>query len=92
LVGTPWAPAFALLPRRNRQSIDAMASEPHPMTAGLAPATVAASGAGGQLVIDSPRVIDSDTLLAGASQLAILHNQTIYFLRQTRFGKLILTK
>jgi hemin uptake protein HemP len=40
----------------------------------------------------SPRVVDSDTLLAGASQLAILHNQTIYFLRQTRFGKLILTK
>lgn len=42
--------------------------------------------------VDSPRVISSDTLLAGASQLAILHNQTIYFLRQTRFGKLILTK
>jgi hemin uptake protein HemP len=41
---------------------------------------------------DSPRVVNSDTLLAGASQLAILHNQTIYFLRQTRFGKLILTK
>ena len=40
----------------------------------------------------SPRVISSETLLAGASQLAILHNQTIYFLRQTRFGKLILTK
>jgi hemin uptake protein HemP len=41
---------------------------------------------------DSPRVVNSDALLAGASQLAILHNQTIYFLRQTRFGKLILTK
>jgi hemin uptake protein HemP len=40
----------------------------------------------------SPRVVSSDTLLAGASQLAILHKQTIYFLRQTRFGKLILTK
>ena len=40
----------------------------------------------------SPRVVRSETLLAGASQLAILHNQTIYFLRQTRFGKLILTK
>lgn len=41
---------------------------------------------------DSPRVVNSDSLLAGASQLAILHNQTLYFLRQTRFGKLILTK
>jgi hemin uptake protein HemP len=40
----------------------------------------------------SPRVVTSDALLAGASQLAILHKQTIYFLRQTRFGKLILTK
>ena len=41
---------------------------------------------------DSPRVVSSDMLLAGRSQLAILHNETIYFLRQTRFGKLILTK
>ena len=41
---------------------------------------------------NTPRVISSDSLLAGQSQLAILHNQTIYFLRQTRFGKLILTK
>lgn len=40
----------------------------------------------------SPRVVTSDSLLAGAAQLAILHKQTTYFLRQTRFGKLILTK
>lgn len=40
----------------------------------------------------SPRVIDSAVLLDGRSQLAILHNETLYFLRQTRFGKLILTK
>ena len=39
-----------------------------------------------------PRVVSSDTLLAGSSQLAILHNETLYFLRHTRFGKLILTK
>lgn len=39
-----------------------------------------------------PRVVRSDTLLAGAPQLAILHNETLYFLRLTRFGKLILTK
>ena len=41
---------------------------------------------------DSPRVICSDALLAGKSHLAILHKQSVYFLRQTRFGKLILTK
>ena len=40
----------------------------------------------------APRVIDSAALLNGRSQLAILHNETVYFLRQTRFGKLILTK
>jgi hemin uptake protein HemP len=40
----------------------------------------------------SPRVVDSAALLDGRSQLAILHNETLYFLRQTRFGKLILTK
>jgi hemin uptake protein HemP len=40
----------------------------------------------------APRVIDSAALLEGRSQLAILHNETLYFLRQTRFGKLILTK
>jgi len=41
---------------------------------------------------DAPRVVTSDALLCGESQLAILHDQTIYFLRKTRFGKLILTK
>ena len=39
-----------------------------------------------------PRVVCSDELLAGASQLAILHNDKLYFLRETRYGKLILTK
>ena len=39
-----------------------------------------------------PRVVRSDALLAGAPQLAILHNDTLYFLRATRLGKLILTK
>jgi hemin uptake protein HemP len=40
----------------------------------------------------TPRVINSAALMAGQSQLAILHNETLYFLRQTRLGKLILTK
>ena len=39
-----------------------------------------------------PRVVTSESLLGGASQLAILHDRTLYFLRQTRYGKLILTK
>jgi hemin uptake protein HemP len=40
----------------------------------------------------TPRVVTSASLLAGATQLAILHDRTLYFLRQTRYGKLILTK
>ena len=38
------------------------------------------------------RMVTSDALLRGDAQLAILHEQTLYFLRRTRFGKLILTK
>ena len=41
---------------------------------------------------EAPRVVESKALLGGRAQLAILHNKTIYFLRETRFGKLILTK
>ena len=37
-------------------------------------------------------LVSSETLLAGASQLAILHNNAVYYLRQTRLGKLILTE
>jgi hemin uptake protein HemP len=40
----------------------------------------------------SPRTITSEALLRGESQLAILHERTVYFLRRTRLGKLILTK
>ena len=38
------------------------------------------------------RIVSSDTLLSGHGALAIRHKQAIYFLRETRFGKLILTK
>jgi hemin uptake protein HemP len=69
-----------------------MMNDPPPTGPGPLAAKSPVSGADRQPGPDSPRVINSDTLLAGASQLAILHNQTIYFLRQTRFGKLILTK
>lgn len=41
---------------------------------------------------EAARVVESKMLLGGRTQLAILHNKTIYFLRETRFGKLILTK
>lgn len=40
----------------------------------------------------APRAVTSDALLAGASELAIHHGDTVYYLRQTRLGKLILTK
>lgn len=36
--------------------------------------------------------VNSDALLRGKEKLAIRHNNEIYILRQTRFGKLILTK
>src|SRR5262249_39004128 len=49
---------------------------------------LARAGASGQL----PRVVRSDALLAGASQLAILHNDTLYFPSKPRCEKLILTK
>jgi len=53
----------------------------------LRPGEAGPAGAAG-----SPRVVTSDALLRGDSQLAILHEQRLYFLRRTRFGKLILTK
>ena len=48
--------------------------------------------AGPEQVGVTPRVVTSESLLGGATQLAILHDRTLYFLRQTRYGKLILTK
>lgn len=39
-----------------------------------------------------PEVITSQALLKGQSQMAILHNDEVYYLRKTRLGKLILTK
>lgn len=36
--------------------------------------------------------VNSDVLLRGREKLAIRHNNEIYVLRRTRFGKLILTK
>jgi hemin uptake protein HemP len=40
----------------------------------------------------APRMIESDQLMRGASQVAIRHENCVYILRKTRFGKLILTK
>ena len=45
-----------------------------------------------QAAAAAARVVTSDALLRGESQLAILHERTVYFLRRTRLGKLILTK
>jgi hemin uptake protein HemP len=38
------------------------------------------------------RIVDSETLLAGAREIRITHNGESYWLRLTRLGKLILTK
>ena len=58
---------------------------------GRAPA-VEPHAAGPEEAGATPRVVTSESLLGGARQLAILHDRTLYFLRQTRYGKLILTK
>jgi len=42
--------------------------------------------------IGSTRIVSSATLLARQGALAIRHRDSIYYLRETRFGKLILTK
>ena len=55
-------------------------------------ARAAAAAADAVRVEGGPRVVTSESLLGGATQLAILHDRTLYYLRQTRFGKLILTK
>ena len=52
----------------------------------------AAEGTRVTRVQGAPRVVTSESLLGGATQLAILHDRTLYYLRQTRYGKLILTK
>ena len=38
------------------------------------------------------RIVSSGALLSEHGALAIRHRQAIYYLRETRFGKLILTK
>ena len=55
-------------------------------------ARVAQSLDANQAAAAPARVVTSDALLRGESQLAILHERTVYFLRRTRLGKLILTK
>ena len=59
-------------------------------------ATIVASDEAGSrstgMTTATPRVVTSEALLRGDAQLAILHEQQIYFLRRTRYGKLILTK
>jgi hemin uptake protein HemP len=68
-----------------------MASETVSDAAAANPHVAPAHDANGASML-SPRVVTSDALLRGDSQLAILHERTVYFLRRTRLGKLILTK
>ncbi|WP_281811817.1 hemin uptake protein HemP [Limnohabitans sp. MORI2] len=57
---------------------------PHPVNAGPSNA----SPASGQL----PRTVDSQDLLGSQGVLYIRHQNEVYRLQTTRFGKLILTK
>jgi hemin uptake protein HemP len=50
------------------------------------------TGRQGAAVAQRTRVIDSRMLLAGAAEVLIEHGGTIYRLRHTAQGKLILTK
>jgi hemin uptake protein HemP len=59
-----------------------VAGAAHPDAAAAAPTTAGRRRA----------VIDSETLLAGASEVQIVHRGVSYRLRQTALGKLILTK
>lgn len=59
---------------------------------GIRQGAQAATPASAASELRTPRLVSSDALLRGDSQLAILHEQTLYYLRRTRFGKLILTK
>ncbi len=61
-------------------------------TAGDAPIDTPAGATNRAAIPAAPRMVSSDVLLRGETQLAILHEQTLYYLRRTRFGKLILTK
>jgi len=71
----------------HRDSSASTRSEPHAARPPNMPATD-----GSRPAPSAGRVIDSAKLLAGARQLAIRHRETVYFLRETRLGKLILTK
>ena len=68
-----------------------MSSEPSPDAGEAAPEPLTRE-AHHDAAAHLPRMVDSAALLAGRTQLAIMHNKTVYFLRHTRFGKLILTK
>lgn len=60
-----------------------------PMPAG---ATGAPRASAGPLRAAAPRRLASAQLLAGASELEIVHGDALYRLRVTALGKLILTK
>lgn len=61
-------------------------SRPAPLTSSSAPERDAARAA------SEPRRLDSDALFAGADEIVIDHRGTVYRLRRTSLGKLILTK
>ena len=67
---------------------------PPPTTDDLPPAPSAPGEAGPRVaaVATSGRAIASEALFAGAREVQILHRGSLYRLKQTALGKLILTK
>ena len=72
---------------RRRQIIVARKRPVSPDAAPTAQSTEPAA-----MTIGDTRVMTSDQLFAGQNAVAIHHNGSVYTLRVTRFGKLILTK
>lgn len=72
---------------RRRQIIVA---RKRPVSADAASTTASTEPAA--ITIGDTRVMTSEQLFAGQNAVAIHHNGSVYTLRVTRFGKLILTK
>ena len=65
---------------------------PRPPADALSQQTAAPAGAAPTAAADGARPIASESLFAGAREVQILHRGSLYRLKQTALGKLILTK
>ena len=65
---------------------------PRPPSHPLSPQTAAPAGIASTTAAASDRPIASESLFAGCREVQILHRGSLYRLKQTALGKLILTK